>query len=1554
MAREEVLVFRLKGQDDGASLVPVKAANAVGTLEKAVEDLANATASLEQAERSAGDTATASFHEAEIAERTLLASTKQLNAEWKRSEELRQRGLSVLRSASRNGATFQSEIDDFRSAVEKTNPVLDQHQSVTSRVRAEVVSFGREINVNVDHLKKYAIAAGAAVAVVAALGVGLVKRGFDQVTTLQQAQFSMGAIIASSGDIVDENGHILAGQEKINTSLGIARDQVAQLKIEAIETTANFRDLVAVMQVAEKPALAAGFRIDQIVPFVKSIAQTGGALGIPSNMLPQEVRALLAGEKGPDNQIANALLGDVSKAEFDKLKEAGELFEFLMKRMEAFAATGEMASATLSGALSNLQDAFDQALGEATQGNADSMAAQLRNLTDEIVRFDAAGRPVFNEDFVAGIRLLANGLVFLAESAVLAAEKLPEWKRKFNTFLAGLAGGRGAAAIVSAQNEQASEAAAAAAAAADAERQASIQRGHTFLFDQRPGRQMGFSDRGPGTVVTPSRWNAGDRDAEIGAFLRELDDQREAIFRAKMAEAAKDKVVTAGERIGAMDAADKPINRFREILKGYTKDGVLMIADFRAAKGKFETEMAKAASDRVKVSTNKTADKAAEKLKEQLDEYGDVIAKYQTKSQAADNPFATRIADIAARQLDAVDKVEDARQKFGESARDWQADLDTVNDFFKREAEKVQQDRNDFTAGVRLWLDDFNSAAPGSFDPIEKQIEEINRKRQKAIEDFRKKVTEGGAEMLPMEALLGIGRINASFDADIQTFYKQRVADPITAMAREGQKEVEDTRIALIEDSIDRELSERSRAIDEWFTKEKEAHAAEKEFLDALDQERMKREQKATDDARQARERERVGSREWARQLALDTRRELGTVPQQLTDNVKAARAQLGGLFEGVFDALIDDTFDAGQQIEAVMKGLGKTWAGIVSDMIKRSIFGGQSIVSQIRQIMKSMDDLAKQPGAGKFLDIGLQGAGIGSFVGGIFGGPNNFGAEGGTIGGAAGAIIGTLLGGHAALGSIIGSAIGTAIGSMIQKGKDEIRVSIRDNIVAVTETGISAEARNEVQTQISRRVHDEMKSWQAILDLLPQEYLDQLAALHIRKPTLNMDGGVEEGDLRDETALGSLNDFMSNRLPRAAFSEYRQSFEAALQIMGADSDRINSLFAYWGQLQGQELHDAVETFFRATIDQQKLKSEFSAPWEDHKKAAQDALTANDPLTRFRSINDQVATIVASMSQLTDVDDIVSAQQRVNDLMREGRNAELAALQQLNAARQQSRDSLDAQREQIQLVDMDDNQKLDYFFRRMTDLRSQLERTTDPAEVQRIQQQMQGYISQVLSITGDPNDPAAQAAMKANRERLLAIIEDIGGLTSTAYDNREQEIQDQAQKAAETLQEAGDKLLLAAGQLPGGGGDKPDLPERPDPPPGGGDNPDPDHPRPRDPRSLDELHALLAGKDGETVWVVLDDREASARYQALVATMVETQARVAEFVDKQQPDVTAIANALAAAIARSIAQELRGITIPVDVEATVDDRGFVTRAVRASVQYIKDNPSSIQSRTERY
>jgi hypothetical protein len=716
-------------------------------------------------------------------------------------------------------------------------------------------------------------------------------------------------------------------------------------------------------------------------------------------------------------------------------------------------------------------------------------------------------------------------------------------------------------------------------------------------------------------------------------------------------------------------------------------------------------------------------------------------------------------------------------------------------------------------------------------DPLASALDKIYDERDKKIADLKRQQEALkmvlGAKQVFDRAIAGYGDLaeqeaqNTSFTiASQQRSTIPLIAqhalglDPASRFAKETalktQREIEDGRLAIMKDAavrhadiIDLELSAQLTANQRELDDAAEKYGQNSAQYAAVTAAKEAKDAEAFDKANFLRDQDTAGTQAWADKVRGIILGQVGDLPALMTQATVNTHLAVTGEIESFLNDVVDGQANALKSIEDLAHSLGSVWAHQLAGMLTN----GESFVDQLKAKWQSMKDE-------KGIDAALDGAGMGAMIGGVFQTSRNQASLGGTVGGAIGSIWGPI-------GSLIGSAIGTAVGSLIQKGEDHIRVAITNATAAslgsvgsrtiggnndhqytrvdlggggsifVDEKGISEAARQDLTTQIKRKVKETMKSYQDIIDMLPQDLQDQLAAMKLPPAMLNLTGGVEQGDIRDESALQSLQDFLGDKMPKAAFAAYRGSITAALQLLGVQSGQIDKLFQQFGELQGQELHDAVQGYFRAIIDEADLEKKLGGGKEVREQYARDQL-ARTPISGLHDLNSQMALGVASMGKLTDIQDLTAAQQRLNDLARQYFDQSESAMEGLIQLQKSLHESNASLREQIQLAGMGDQQKMDYYYQQLSDLRAQLEHSTDPNEIASIEAKMRNYVQAALGI--DPND-------KENRDKLLKIIDDIEKMGDGRIEGLKNDIANEDLKAAKALQDAAVLLKGAADAL---------------------------------------------------------------------------------------------------------------------------------------------------------
>jgi hypothetical protein len=144
-----------------------------------------------------------------------------------------------------------------------------------------------------------------------------------------------------------------------------ASGAIELLKIKAKESPASFEELVQGFQAITGAASQAGIPMKRQIDLVVLMSQALAGLGIRSDQIVQESRALLTGTINEDAMAARIL--GITKKDIDGAKQAGTLFEFLTGRLSAFGEAGERSQRTFSTLASNIRDSLQQAAGEASK-----------------------------------------------------------------------------------------------------------------------------------------------------------------------------------------------------------------------------------------------------------------------------------------------------------------------------------------------------------------------------------------------------------------------------------------------------------------------------------------------------------------------------------------------------------------------------------------------------------------------------------------------------------------------------------------------------------------------------------------------------------------------------------------------------------------------------------------------------------------------------------------------------------------------------------------------------------------------------------------------------------------------------------------------------------------------------------------------------------------------------------------------------------------------------------------------------------------------------------
>jgi hypothetical protein len=227
----------------------------------------------------------------------------------------------------------------------------------------------------------------------------IVERGIQFNATVQDATLGVAAVIKQ----FDDTGKI----KNFDDALALSTEALNQLKIEARQSPATLQQLVSAFQAISGAALGAGVSLKDTVSLTTLMSQALAGLGIRSEQIIQESRALITGNINEDAAAAKIL--GITKAQIDLAKEQGQLFEFLSDKLGAFKEAASRGTENYTTALSNLEDAIDAVAGEATEDLFEVITESILSLSEAIAdpNFQAGLKP-FIDDLTRLVKVVSE------------------------------------------------------------------------------------------------------------------------------------------------------------------------------------------------------------------------------------------------------------------------------------------------------------------------------------------------------------------------------------------------------------------------------------------------------------------------------------------------------------------------------------------------------------------------------------------------------------------------------------------------------------------------------------------------------------------------------------------------------------------------------------------------------------------------------------------------------------------------------------------------------------------------------------------------------------------------------------------------------------------------------------------------------------------------------------------------------------------------------------------------------------------------------------------
>ena len=232
---------------------------------------------------------------------------------------------------------------------------------------------------------------------------------------LEQTKLSFASIIASVGEINDSNGRQLDSIEKYNAALAVSQGLTRQIRTDALTTVATFEELLGAFQAGIAPGLQAGLDINQVEEVTTKLVKAASVLGVQGSKFTEEIRSVLAGTGTARNTQLYKVL---PKDELKRAKDAGQLYEYLVKKLEPFEIASGRVAKSWDGLVSQIKDGVSTLLSEGGVEYFETLKGSMEGLVNALVDMEKikAGYDlgdVINKDALGGVQEISTALADL-------------------------------------------------------------------------------------------------------------------------------------------------------------------------------------------------------------------------------------------------------------------------------------------------------------------------------------------------------------------------------------------------------------------------------------------------------------------------------------------------------------------------------------------------------------------------------------------------------------------------------------------------------------------------------------------------------------------------------------------------------------------------------------------------------------------------------------------------------------------------------------------------------------------------------------------------------------------------------------------------------------------------------------------------------------------------------------------------------------------------------------------------------------------------------------
>lgn len=234
--------------------------------------------------------------------------------------------------------------------------------------------------------------------------------GFQFANQMEVMQVGMAGTLSSMATM---DGKALS----FNQALEVSSRLTEQLAEDAAKTAANVTELVNGFNAMLGPGLHARMTIDQIRQLSTVGINAVKSMGLESAQVVQEMRSIISGNITSDSQLAVAI--GITNKDVNEIKQkGGDLFKFLMDRLQGFAESSGHYAKTLPGLVDAAREVTAKAAAEGMEPLREAAKKWLDGFNDAMA--DDGQR----RQFVDGLKSISSGLAQAGDMAGAAGRAL--------------------------------------------------------------------------------------------------------------------------------------------------------------------------------------------------------------------------------------------------------------------------------------------------------------------------------------------------------------------------------------------------------------------------------------------------------------------------------------------------------------------------------------------------------------------------------------------------------------------------------------------------------------------------------------------------------------------------------------------------------------------------------------------------------------------------------------------------------------------------------------------------------------------------------------------------------------------------------------------------------------------------------------------------------------------------------------------------------------------------------------------------------------------------